>query len=250
MPLQEEFEKQGLYLFRYRSVQPIIILVIGAAFYVWSQFKPENLLFSTPTQEFYFELACLMVCLFGLVIRIYTVGHTPKNTSGRNTHDQVAETVNTTGSYSLVRHPLYVGNFFMWLGPGLMTQNWWFALLFCTFYWIYYERIMYAEEQFLRKKFGEQWMNWAKDVPAFFPNFKNFKKSVLPFSWRKIFKKEKNGLAAVFLILSVFDIAGEYIKGTTNYNWVLLIGAVVTFILYIILTILKRKTTLFKEEGR
>ena len=34
-----------------------------------------------------------------------------KNTSGRNTHDQVADSLNTSGIYSIVRHPLYVGNF-------------------------------------------------------------------------------------------------------------------------------------------
>jgi hypothetical protein len=31
MALQEEFEKQGLWLFRYRGVIPIVVLGIGAA---------------------------------------------------------------------------------------------------------------------------------------------------------------------------------------------------------------------------
>jgi protein-S-isoprenylcysteine O-methyltransferase Ste14 len=250
MPLQEDFEKQGLYLFRYRSVQPIALLAIGAAFYVWAQLYPENFLFNSPRREFYFEIGCLMVALLGLIIRIYTVGHTPKNTSGRNTTEQVADVVNTTGSYSLVRHPLYVGNFFMWLGPALLSANFWFALVFCLFYWIYYERIMYAEEQYLRKKFGKPYLDWAENVPAFFPNFRHFKKPSLPFSWKKVLKREKNGLAATFVIFSVFDVVGEYIKGTENHNMVLLIGSVVSLLLYVVVTILRKSSKILQEEGR
>ena len=65
---------------------------------------------------------------FGLGIRVFTVGFTPKNTSGRNTAEQIADVLNTSGIYSMVRHPLYVGNFFMWLGIGLLTQNPYFVL--------------------------------------------------------------------------------------------------------------------------
>ncbi|MGB8874133.1 MAG: hypothetical protein WCC75_12145, partial [Desulfobaccales bacterium] len=43
-------------------------------------------------------------------------GLPPRGTSGRNTQGQVAETLNTTGIYSLVRNPLYLGNFLIWLG--------------------------------------------------------------------------------------------------------------------------------------
>ena len=74
------------------------------------------------------------------------------NTSGRNTSEgQVADTINQTGMYSMVRHPLYVGNFIMWLGIALFTASIWFVLLFIAVYWLYYERIMYAEEQFMRR---------------------------------------------------------------------------------------------------
>jgi len=82
----------------------------------------------------------------GLFIRAYAVGHTPANTSGRNTKEQLADELNTTGIYSMVRHPLYLGNFFMWLGAAVLTKNGWFIVAFILLYWIYYERIMFAEE--------------------------------------------------------------------------------------------------------
>ena len=154
MALQEEFEKQGLWLFTYRSILPLIILVIGTILYLRTEIYPETFVLEETPYEIYYETICLLVSLFGLVIRIYTVGHSAKNTSGRNTEQQVADSINTTGIYSAVRHPLYLGNFFMWLGPAMLTGNFWFIIAFGLFYWVYYERIMFAEEQFLRKKFG------------------------------------------------------------------------------------------------
>ncbi|TFH24594.1 MAG: lipid A phosphate methyltransferase, partial [Bacteroidia bacterium] len=141
MALQESFEKQGVWLFRYRGVIPIFILLIGAALYARMKLVSGDSLLERQPYEFYYELFCLLIGLIGLGIRAYTVGHTPRNTSGRNVDRQVAETLNITGIYSVVRHPLYLGNFFMWLGPAMLTGNLWFILVFCLFYWIYYERI-------------------------------------------------------------------------------------------------------------
>ena len=159
----------------------------------------------------FFEYFCLFIALFGLVIRSYTVGHTPANTSGRNTEGQLADTLNQTGIYSTVRHPLYLGNFFMWLGVAMLTENLWFIIAFIFIYWVYYERIMYAEEQFLRSKFGLTYTTWAGSTPAFLPRFSQFVKPSLPFSWKKVLKKEKNGLVAVFMLFFFFYASGQYI---------------------------------------
>lgn len=250
MALQEEFEKQGIWLFRYRSVLPLFILLIGIVLYLRSEIYPETFFLKQTAYEIYYEMFCLFISLFGLFIRIYTVGHTPQNTSGRNVKDQVAETLNTTGIYSVVRHPLYLGNLFMWLGPAMLTGNFWFIIAFCFFYWIYYERIMFAEEQFLRRKFGDQYTEWSKNVPAFFPNFKYFNKPDISFSWKKVLKKEKNGLAAVFLIFCAFNIAGELIKGEMNFNYFLIISCIVTLLMYVVLKYLKKKTNVLNEAGR
>ncbi len=250
MALQEEFEKQGVWLFRYRSSLPLLILAIGAILIVRTDFYPETFFLKGTPFEIYYEMFCLVISLLGLVIRIYTVGHTPVNTSGRNAKWQIADSLNTTGMYSIVRHPLYLGNFFMWLGPAFLTGNLWFIISFCLFYWIYYERIMYAEEQFLRSSFGDVYTNWAAGVPAFLPNFKNFKKPSVPFSWKKILKKEKNGIAAVFLVFTAFDITGELINGTSDYNYFLIGCCIFTVLLYFVLKYLKWNTNLLNEPGR
>jgi protein-S-isoprenylcysteine O-methyltransferase Ste14 len=63
------------------------------------------------------EAICVAVSLVGLGIRIATVGHAPGGTSGRRTvGGPSALALNTSGMYSVVRHPLYLGNYFQWLG--------------------------------------------------------------------------------------------------------------------------------------
>ena len=135
MALIEEFNSQGNILFRYRSYIPIIILIAALVLYYFQ--------LHTGLDNFhgYYPWLCLGVSLLGLIIRVYTVGHTPKNTSGRNTGEgQLADTLNQTGIYSLVRHPLYLGNFLMYLGLAMITGHLWFVISFVLLYWLYYER--------------------------------------------------------------------------------------------------------------
>lgn len=245
MALKEELEKQGNWLFKYRSILPIGILFVGLVVFIQT-----NLQKKTPDCIIYYEFFFLLVSLVGLAIRIYTVGHTPKNTSGRNTAEgQVADTLNTTGIYSVVRNPLYLGNFFMWLGPALMTENIWFIISFILFYWIYYERIIYAEEQFLERKFGNNYRAWADKVPVFIPKLEMFTSNSLSFSIKKVIKKEKNGLFAVFLIFMIFDLIGEWIQEHHHYNMIFMIGCIVTMLIYVILKILKTRTS-YLENNR
>ena len=252
MALIEEMELQGNKWFRYRSYIPLIFLVAGAAVYAYSVWKGMSIFEEYPCYKTPFEIVCLAVSLLGLVVRIYTVGYTPANTSGRNTKDgQVADELNTTGIYSMVRNPLYLGNFLMWLGIAMLTANIWFIVSFCFLYWIYYERIIFAEEQFLRKKFGDTYLNWTNVTPIFFPKFSQYKKPSYPFSWKKVLKKEKNGLAALFIVFAIFYVIEKLINNDpiqlTHY---IIIGCMVTCVLYFILKIFKKYTKILDSEGR
>lgn len=251
MALQEDLEKQGNWLFKYRSYVPLSILSVGTILYVYTELHPKTFILKGTSYERYYEMLALGISLAGQFIRIYTVGHTPRNTSGRNTKQgQVADSLNTTGLYSVVRHPLYLGNFLMWLGPAMLPGNIWFLIIFCLLYWIYYERIMFAEEQFLRAKFGQPYLDWANGRPAFIPRFKNFFQPNMPFSWKKVLKNEKNGVFALFLIFSTLDILGELIRGETNYNYFLIIMAGLTGLSYVILKYLKKRTNFLNEPDR
>ncbi len=199
MSLVHELEKSGNWLFRRRSWLPAIILALAAGY-----------LFIANRSVIYFnynwEILCILVSVAGEIIRSYTVGHVPRNTSGRNVIDQLADELNTTGVYSVVRHPLYIGNFLMWLGPVLFLRSVWCVIIFALAFWLYYERIIFAEEQYLRRKFGEAYDTWAFRVKAVIPRFRNYKKPALPFSFKNVLRRENNSIANLFIVFAMIDV--------------------------------------------
>lgn len=208
MSLNREMVQQGQWLFRYRSYLPLVLLLGGLAV---SYVEPNR------WQGFSLDMLALVVGLAGLVIRMHVVGHAPKNTSGRNTAEgQVADQLNTTGWYSLVRHPLYVGNFLMWLSPALMVGQPWFIGCFALVFALYYERIMMAEEAYLTGKFGAVYLQWAGKTPAFFPKWTGYVPTGVAVSWKKILRKEKNGLFALALVNYLLE---QWQMGWKDGSW-------------------------------
>lgn len=246
MALVQEMESQGLVMFNQRGWLPVFAIVGGLAVYAHTKLTHTGI---TIISEFTYELICLGVALLGAFVRAYTVGYTPYDTSGRNISGQIAATVNTTGMYSIVRHPLYVGNFFCSLGIAMLTQNLWFTMFFIMLYWVYYERIMMAEEKFLSQKFGEQYTSWASRTPAFVPNPSLWKPAVTPFSLRKVIRGEKNVFFYIFLMIFLFSLLGEWIDNGTvtlrNPFWASAF-AVWVFI-FLILKILKTYTEVLTD---
>lgn len=102
MLLEERLKKQGGRLSRFREVLPLVV-------------------------------RALLVSFFGLAVRVRPAGHTPDRTSDRRTAEgQVADEPNTTGIYSVMRNPLYVGDLFKWPGIALLPI---FSLFDCAGEW-------------------------------------------------------------------------------------------------------------------
>src|SRR5680860_43615 len=102
MALRNELRSQGDFLFKYRSYLPLSLFIVALFVYIQSQFKLQGI---DNSQYELYELACIVVSLFGLFIRFLAVGFSADNTSGRNTLvGQVADSINTTGLYSICRH--------------------------------------------------------------------------------------------------------------------------------------------------
>lgn len=246
MSLATSFETSGNWLFRKRSYLPLILFLVVIP--AMAQFRyPQG----SHELDLAWELFCLAISMLGLILRAYVVGTTPTGTSGRNTHGQVAEVLNTTGVYSVVRHPLYVGNYLMWMGIALFPRSTWLALVVSLAFWLYYERIMFAEEAFLRGKFGTPFDEWAARTPAFLPNLKLWVKPSLPFSWRMVLRREYSGLYAVIASFTVLEVLGDaIIERTWEFDpvWMMLFG--VTTVLYLTLLSLKRYTQILTVRGR
>jgi protein-S-isoprenylcysteine O-methyltransferase Ste14 len=245
MALRERFEQEGEWLFRWRSYVPLVLLAI-----LFGAFQGFHYPYMNHTLDQIWDLFCFAVALFGLSIRVITVGFVPGRTSGRNTGGQVADELNTSGMYSIVRHPLYFGNAWMWLGVSLFLHVWWCSLIVMLGFFLLYERVIMAEERFLRERFGEAFEEWASRTPAFWPRVRLWKKPALPFSVRAVLKRENSSLFAIVTLFFLFETIGDVVvEKKFEIDMVWLVIFLVGLVLYVTLKILK-KMKVFRAEGR
>ena len=80
----------------------------------------------------------------------------------------------TQGPYSMTRNPLYFFSTFGALGIGFCTETLTFPLLLLAVMILYYPLVVRKEERRLRARFGGAFDDYARRVPAFFPNFALF----------------------------------------------------------------------------
>jgi len=132
-----------------------------------------------------------------------------------------------------------------------MPRSFWLVLVIALAYGLYYERIIFAEEEFLRRRFGEAFEAWCTRTPALVPRLTNWHKPELPFSPRNVLKREYSGLLTIAALFALFDIAVSYlVEGRPILHgvgrWVFIGG----FAAYLVLRTLKKTTRLLHVEGR
>jgi protein-S-isoprenylcysteine O-methyltransferase Ste14 len=246
MALIHSFEDDGNWLFKRRGFIPIILFILAIPAVYFTDYASMSSSFTT-----LINYLAAILSFTGFAIRAYTIGTTPRGTSGRNTDKQVAEQLNTSGIYSVVRHPLYLGNYLMWIGIVLFTKNFSFTIIVSLLYWIYYERIMFAEERFLEKKFGDVYLNWSKKAPAFVPNITTFRKSEVSFSLKSVLRREYSGvLATVIGFVYVEVLIGYFQWGVFHVGDKFVMALALAVMAALVLRSLKHYTKVLSEEGR
>jgi hypothetical protein len=107
----------------------------------------------------------------------------------------------TTGAYSLVRHPLYFGNFLILAGFTLACANWIVVAVVVLFLLFYYPAAIRYEDRKLQDLFGEEWQAWGTQTPAMVPT------SV---RWRANQESEWNGRQSLIrngeLVYTLFEV--------------------------------------------
>jgi protein-S-isoprenylcysteine O-methyltransferase Ste14 len=98
-----------------------------------------------------------VVAALGLAIRAWAAGHIAKN-----------ERLATSGPYSFVRNPLYVGSFLISAGFAL-AAHWALILVVLSFFGLIYAPTVAAEERKLATRFAGEWVAYSANVPRFLP---------------------------------------------------------------------------------
>jgi protein-S-isoprenylcysteine O-methyltransferase Ste14 len=251
--LKDDMVRQGNWLFRWRSYLPLILLPSAVAVLQGSGWMTQ--VFGARFEDGY-DYFLLLIAFTGFAIRVATVGFVPAGTSGRNTRGQNAAALNTTGFYSLSRHPLYFANFLVFISFVLLLKSLLFTLFAGVIYFLYYERIMLAEEQFLESLYGQAYRVWAAATPAFLPRLSGWVRPSLPFSWRSVIGREFH---TVLLIASVFFLSemleaivverqtfAQWVHEEPVWLWMLCVSGAI----YLMVRALKKRTNWLAVAGR
>ncbi len=116
-------------------------------------------------------LAGAIVALLGETMRFWGVAYAGPLT--RVTGSVGAPELITSGPFSHVRNPLYVGNILLYVGFGIMANALtpWLVVGTAFYFVVQYAAIVSLEEEFLEKEFGSGFEEYRRLVPRFLPRF-------------------------------------------------------------------------------
>ena len=135
-------------------------------------------------------------------MRIWAVGYAGGST--RATSLGAARDLVTTGPYSYVRNPLYLGNFLLSFGVCIIANVLWLIPVFIIGYFIQYLPIIVVEETYLLESCGPVYQTYREQVPRFFPYFRPYSSpSEHDFSWARAIKSEKRTLTAIICVIGL-----------------------------------------------
>ncbi len=140
------------FLFRNRSYTPLPFLLV-------------MIVFAEPTP---ISLGVgFVVAALGELLRAWGVFYVGSET--RVTGEVGASRLVTSGPFSHVRNPLYVGNIMLYVGVGVMSMALfpWLQLVAFAWFVFQYTLIVREEERFLAQKFGAEYEAYCKAVPRF-----------------------------------------------------------------------------------
>jgi len=125
-----------------------------------------------------FFISGIILSLIGIIWRLWASGIIIKSRS-----------VASSGPYLLCRHPLYFGSFIMGLGFSLICGKIIFVILFLMFFYISYFPLMKDEEKKMLKLFGNEYSEYMRSVPMFFP--RRITSGLTGFSWKQVIKNKE-----------------------------------------------------------
>ncbi len=245
--LVADYTRSGQWLFRWRSFVPLI----PVTYLLIATIRDPIVAGGEGWKPLWISLGLAMGAT-GLAVRAWAVGYVPSGTSGRATGAMKAETLNQKGVYSFVRHPLYLGNLLMWLGAAAFVGRPLPLLLTALFFWVYYERIMMAEEAFLSDRFGDRFAAWASETPALFPNGRNaWKTPDHPFSLRFCVGRDYQAFYGFVVTTFAIQAARHWSQASEtdlSRSWWAYLGLGTTA--YLVLHALKRRTHILEAPDR
>ena len=143
----------------------------------------------------------LLLVVLGQLLRFWAAGCIIRY-RGENVG---AARLTTWGPYGIVRNPLYVANWFIGAGWGVLA-GWKALFLFIVAFWILYcTFIVPHEEEYLSKRFGDEYTRYLSSTGRFFPRTFSQERLRGPFDSSVLWRSERYSfyitLAGTLLLL-------------------------------------------------
>ena len=175
--------------FKYRSYTPlpfIVVMLIYENANIWSL------------------ISGFIIVIIGESIRLWGVSWAGSET--RTTDKPGGSYLVISGPFAHLRNPLYLGNILIYAAIGLMS----FAIfpylqIFAlAFFFVQYYFIIKSEEGFLIKEYGDQYIEYSKNVRRFIPRVTSYKVPGLKqpsFNLKSGLRSERRTLQAISIIV-------------------------------------------------
>ena len=202
----------GNFFFRTRNA---LFPVIMALFLLFT--RPHPALSAGHTGAVWLTLGAFFA-LLGEAVRLFTIGFRYIERGGRGGKVYASKLV-TGGLFSHTRNPMYVGNLLIVLGLFMFSGS---VLAFAVgvpiFLYVYLA-ITAAEEAYLQRSFGQEYTDYTRRVPRFFPRLGGIGETLssMHFEWKRSLRKDYGTMMTVALCLIWFPVWRAYFMGGTGF---------------------------------
>lgn len=207
--------KIGNFFFKYRNH---LFIFLYALLLIPSPqlFTPEK--FGSEHWQLAFYIG-LVITTAGIIIRGLTIGLTFIERGGKDLKIH-AEALITRGLFVHCRNPLYVGNNLMLLGLGILSNSLLYVVIVVPVFLFIYQAIVLAEENFLKQKFGQEYLDYCTNVNRWIPSLKGIGTTLsnMKFNWTRWLFTEYNtqifwltgvGLTIIFKFPELVDYSNR-----------------------------------------
>jgi protein-S-isoprenylcysteine O-methyltransferase Ste14 len=117
----------------------------------------------------------------------------------------------TYGIFGWVRNPLYVGNFLIWIGFGVISGVWWFLPVAAVLFAVEYTFIVRYEEGVLESIFGREYLDYKTRTPRWFPQPPKVRESG-QHDWGEAWKSETSTFLQYAALVGAFAIKQRWFE--------------------------------------
>jgi protein-S-isoprenylcysteine O-methyltransferase Ste14 len=139
---------------------PLLYVVTFLVAVLVQKFVPLNKDFFNTTTS---KIIGLLIILTGLFFSFTAIRQFFKT---KNTLVTIkpANSLQTTGIYSVTRNPMYVSLLLFYTGLSFIIGNWWNLIVLPVLFLIVQEYVIKGEEKYLDRRFGQQYLDYKLKV--------------------------------------------------------------------------------------